>query len=260
MTTRTSFIWNIEKSKLQEILDNGLSISDVMRKLGFNPHNGSSRTLHQRIVSDNLSLEKLKQNQSLNKFKIVKQKLEDILVENSAYSRKSLKNRLVKEGLLKYECERCKNNGEWMGVRLSLQLEHKNGKNNDNRLENLCLLCPNCHSQSLTYAGKNKPCLPKKIFYCKECHQTVLKSKDATCRECLAKKYRKFDISPDDLKKMIHEKPFTEIGRMFGVSCNAIRDRCEFLGIDMPKHRRGYWSRLRALEKRTKQSSITDVV
>lgn len=86
-----------------------------------------------------------------------KYSLEEILVENSNYNnRTSLKKRILDEKLLEYKCALCGNTGEWMGKELSLQLDHKNGKNNDHRLKNLRFLCPNCHSQTETYAGKNK--------------------------------------------------------------------------------------------------------
>ena len=82
--------------------------------------------------------------------------LDEILVENSSYANISrLKIRLVKENRLEYKCAFC-GISEWMGKPLSLQLDHINGKNNDHRIENLRFLCPNCHSQTETYAGKNK--------------------------------------------------------------------------------------------------------
>ena len=89
-------------------------------------------------------------------FKPVKKKLQDILIENSSFSRTQLKDRLIKEGLLEYKCvgKDCGNIGEWKGKKLSLQLDHINGIYNDNRIENLRFLCPNCHSQTETYANK----------------------------------------------------------------------------------------------------------
>lgn len=82
--------------------------------------------------------------------------LADALVENSPYGKtSSLKRRLVREGLLVSECATCKIT-DWLGEPLVLHLDHVNGRNNDNRIENLRLLCPNCHSQTDTYCGRNK--------------------------------------------------------------------------------------------------------
>ena len=83
--------------------------------------------------------------------------IDEILVENSTYlNTNHLKERLIKEGLLEYKCEICGNTGEWNGSPLSLQLDHKNGNHTDNRIENLRLLCPNCHSQTDTFSTKIK--------------------------------------------------------------------------------------------------------
>ncbi|MBQ4060579.1 MAG: HNH endonuclease [Bacilli bacterium] len=86
-----------------------------------------------------------------------KYKLEDILIENSTYKNISrLKERLVKEGKLEYKCAICGNTGEWNKKILILQLDHINGKHNDHRLINLRFLCPNCHSQTENFSGRNK--------------------------------------------------------------------------------------------------------
>ena len=68
--------------------------------------------------------------------------------------RHNLKGRLVGAGLLKPACGIC-GLREWRGTPLTLQLHHVNGDRVDNRLENLTLLCPNCHSQTDTWSGRN---------------------------------------------------------------------------------------------------------
>jgi 5-methylcytosine-specific restriction endonuclease McrA len=82
--------------------------------------------------------------------------LNTILVLDSSYtSLRTLKRRLLSDGLLQPRCSEC-GLTEWRGARLALVLDHVNGNPRDHRLENLRLLCPNCNSQTATFAGRNK--------------------------------------------------------------------------------------------------------
>lgn len=58
--------------------------------------------------------------------------------------------------MLKYMCVECGNNGWWNEIKLILQIDHINGDRHDNRIKNLRILCPNCHSQTQTFGNKNK--------------------------------------------------------------------------------------------------------
>ena len=78
-----------------------------------------------------------------------------MLVKDSSYNRYHLKIRLLSEGLKPERCEGC-GVTEWGGLPLAFELHHINGDGRDNRIENLQLLCPNCHSQTDTWGGRNK--------------------------------------------------------------------------------------------------------
>ncbi len=80
--------------------------------------------------------------------------LDELLVVGRKTSRSHLKRRLLEEGVKENRCEICGIN-EWLGKTLNAQLHHKNGDGSDNRLLNLIFLCPNCHSQTDTYGGRN---------------------------------------------------------------------------------------------------------
>lgn len=81
--------------------------------------------------------------------------LDEILVRGSSYSRGSLKRRLYAEGLKERRCERCGQTEVWCGRRMALILDHVNGVRDDNRLENLQIVCPNCAATLSTHCGRN---------------------------------------------------------------------------------------------------------
>lgn len=150
-----SIINTISSDKFAEIVSKHKSISDILEYFGFSKSSGSmSKLVKDRIIREDIDISHF--NKSGIQGGKPKYDLEDILVENSSYSNiDRLKKRILNAGLLEYKCAECGNTGEWNGKKLVLQLEHRNGKHDDHRLSNLCFLCPNCHSQTSTYAGKN---------------------------------------------------------------------------------------------------------
>ena len=137
-----------------------LSVQQVLARIGLVPAGGNYKTVHNRI-----KLLGLDTGHSTGagwnvgeRYKAFGHKatLEEILVENSAYAfTHGLRCRLLKEGLKRQQCECC-GLAEWCGQPIPLELHHDNGVNNDHRLSNLHLLCPNCHALTANYRGKNQ--------------------------------------------------------------------------------------------------------
>ena len=181
------------------------------------------------LLSNRTKYMKQKNPLKANKSNIISD--EQVFCENSQIDRNGLKRRLIKNKLVPYVCTGCLNNGQWQGKKLSLQLDHINGINNDNRPQNLRFLCPNCHSQTDTYAGK---ALKIKNFC--QCGNPIHR-KSTTCKKCMDKqKFRKFNPSKQQLtNKLIQlDWKWTAAGQFYGVNDNSIIKRCKVLGIESP--------------------------
>jgi hypothetical protein len=149
--------WNIED--LATAVAHSSSIRMVILKLGLVPAGGNYDRISGLIRQNKLPISHFKgqgwaKGINTNNRKAIP--LSDVLVENSNYQSFKLKKRLYAENSKPVECEECGWNKMSQDGRIPLELDHINGIRSDNRLENLRILCPNCHSLKPTHRGKNK--------------------------------------------------------------------------------------------------------
>lgn len=147
-------IFNNEE-KLREAVKNSFSYTDVIKLFVERIAGGHYPTLKEYIKKFNLDISHFSPHKNSNIKINNKISDEELFKINSSASARTVRKRVIKENLLPYKCK-CGNEGHWLNQELTLQLDHKNGNRNDNRLENLEFLCPNCHSITPTYGSRNK--------------------------------------------------------------------------------------------------------
>lgn len=151
---------NYNKDILTEVVLMSKTYKECLLKLNIRAAGGNYKSLKKYIDLYNIDTShfnsNIVRNDKLSKFnKSRKFQLKEILIENSTYSRTSLKKRLYDENILERKCCLCGQDENWNGMKISLILDHINGVHNDNRIENLRIVCPNCNAGLDTFAGRN---------------------------------------------------------------------------------------------------------
>lgn len=153
----TNKIYELTDEQFISLIKNSTNISEVLFKLGYTVKGNSWAYSLVRRRMDELNL-KIQDFKGKNAIKTGSEKTIDpnkLMSSNSKHTRTVLRRYIINNNLVPYKCAIC-GCVEWQGKTLSLELDHINGINNDNRLENLRFLCPNCHSQTTTYGSRNQ--------------------------------------------------------------------------------------------------------
>lgn len=158
-TKRTSQVWIIPAHEFIELVRTSKTLSEIGERTGLKAASGGSfRIIKERIRELNIDAVHIKlgsPNRISKPFCPEPLPLEMLLVENCRHSRKTLKKRLLVNGVFENKCSICGLDGMWNGKKLVMRLDHINGVNDDNRIDNLRMVCPNCDSQLETFSGGN---------------------------------------------------------------------------------------------------------
>ena len=155
--------YHIEKDKFEMMVKQSESMGHLLDTLGIIKAGGNYSTMKHRILEWNIDIShwtktrRKRQGWQKGKSGWRAHPIGEYLVKNTPYKGSShkLKLRLIKENIFERKCYNC-GNTKWLGNPTPIELEHKNGDKFDCRIENLTLLCPNCHALTSTYRGKNK--------------------------------------------------------------------------------------------------------
>ena len=252
-----SQLYNYTPAELQKVVDSSSSYKDVLRNLGMCDHGSNYDTLKKILDEYDIELTKLFENRKkINKealknlHKKKSKSLEEILVENSTYtSGHNLKKKILDANLKEYKCERC-GLTEWQEEKIPLQIHHKNGIHNDNRIENIEFLCPNCHALTDTFAGKNVDHSKQKTktkkqrkpaqkgvsedgqrlydgygnykILCPVCQKKFMNKTAKTCRICRDKERLRPKISKEDLFEIMKTNTYYSAADLLGVDKKTV--------------------------------------
>ena len=241
------------RPELEEAIAESRSWAETLRRLGYRPAGGNPKTVQKyaarwRVNTDHFD-PYASQRDHPHPARIP---LAQILVKGSSYHRAHLKRRLFAAGIKRPICELCGQGEIWRGEVISMILDHVNGVHDDNRLENLRIVCPNCAATLSTHCGrKNRSLQPER--FCLRCGK-AFRPRDHRHRYCSRACGTRWDrrgkprpgarraIRPprEVLLQEIEKLGYSAVGRRYGVSDNAIRkwirayerERAEAEGLD----------------------------
>lgn len=225
------------KERIEAVIKDCDSLSQVLEKLNIPRAGNNTATLRKKLEEFNIDYSHFtygaKSKKGIENYIPVK----EYLGTDKYITTSKLKVKLIKEGLKKNECENpncpCKT-GYWLDHPLICQLHHINGNNRDNRLENLQMLCPNCHSQTDNYCGQANKAAK---YFCELCGAEIKTKGARYCPSCAAKLKRKVEHPTKDtlISKFKELKSFVAVGKFYNVTDRTISKWFQNYGLPHTK-------------------------
>ena len=220
--------WN--KEDIERAVKTSTSYSEVLRKLGVNVQGNNSATLKRKIKEYGIDITHFTFH--TNSYPSRKKDISEYLVSGSTIHTFKLKEKLLQYGLKLNKCEIC-GCESWLGKPINCQLHHINGDNRDNRLENLQILCPNCHSQTDNYCGQANKHKEEEKYFCEVCGREIKGKTSKYCPSCAARLRKKLTVSKEEFINVLKECDGVRLraAKELGVSETAIRKWCKIYGL-----------------------------
>lgn len=223
---------NYTKEELEKIVQESNSYKDLVLKLGYNSKGGNTyKTVQNRIEKYNIDTSHFYQQEKIER------NPDNIFIKNSTAGQNTLRKYYFRGNYSEYKCAICGLPPEWQGKPLTLTLDHINGDHQDDRIENLRWVCPNCDRQLPTYSKGLRA--TSEIKKCPKCGKPIGKKStlcvDCTNAEKLMTALENRPVSRDELKNLIRTTSFVDIGKRYNCSDNAIRKWCDKFNLPRTK-------------------------
>ena len=219
------------------IIKDSTSMREAQKRFGYYGSGSNSKVIKNRCEELGITTEHFTGVAKNN----IKRTEDNIFIKDSTANQTTLRTWYLKGNYTEYKCSICGQEPFWNGKELTLTLDHINGINNDDRLENLRWVCPNCDRQLDTFCSKNishKKYNAREKNYCVDCGKEICY--EATrCNECQGKKLRKIERpNKEQLYELLKNNSFVKVGQMYNVSDNTIRKWC--IAYGMSNHSKDY--------------------
>lgn len=223
----------LSSENFKQIVESSRSISEVLRKCNAT-HGRYFNYFHLRVGRENINIDHF--DGRSNDKSPIKFNDEMLFIKGSRSNNSNIKRRYLQK-VTDYKCAICQIS-KWNEQELTLQLDHIDGDNSNNILDNLRLLCPNCHSQTLTFCRGNVD----KIVYTYQhtpvetfclCGNKKYNEKTKRCRRCddLNRPEKVKWPEREELQNMLSMYSFSAMSRILNISDNGIRKKCRKLGL-----------------------------